>query len=115
MVNKVVKYKDREYELKYPRVGQFIDLRVREQQLSRGTSKDLVLGIGADIDSYIYITTVAHIEILLPELVKDLKAPILEMGVIDFQDLVDLYTNEIAPWLDEWKKKITERIQTKSE
>ena len=115
MVSKVVKFKENEYQLKYPTVGQLIDIRVLEQQLSKGTAKDLIMGLNVDVDGYIYITSIAHVQVLLPDLVKDLKVPLLDMGILDFQDIVDLYSEEIAPWLTEWKDKIKERMKQKSE
>lgn len=115
MITKTVKFKENEYQLKYPTVGQIIDIRVREQQLSRGTVKDLIFGTSADVDGYVYITTIAHIEVLLPQLVKDLKVPMQELSIVDFQGLVDLYSEEIYPWLTEWNKQIKEKINSKSE
>lgn len=115
MVSKVIKFKGNEYQLKYPTVGQLIDIRVLEQQLSKGTIKELLTGIDADIDSYIYITTISHIQILLPELVKDLKVSLKEMDLLDFQDMVDLYSEQISPWLIEWRDKIKEKMKSKSE
>lgn len=115
MVSKVIKFKENEYQLSYPKVGQIIDIRVKEQQLSKGTVKDLIFGTTADIDGYVYITTIAHIEVLLPQLVKDLKVPMQDLGLVDFQDLVNLYSEEIYPWLTEWNKQIKEKISPKSE
>jgi len=115
MVGKVVKFKENEYQLSYPTVGQLIDIRVKEQLLSKGTTKELLTGINADVDGYIYITTIAHIEVLLPNLIKDMKVPLLEMGLLDFQDMVDLYSDQIAPWLNDWKEQIKEKMKSRSE
>ncbi len=115
MVNKIIKFKENEYQLKYPTVGQLIDIRVNEQLLSKGTVKELITGLNADMDSYIYITTISHIQILLPELVKDLKVPMRELDILDFQELVDLFSNEISPWLNEWQEKIKEKMKQKGE
>jgi hypothetical protein len=115
MINKSIKFKNNEYLLKYPTVGQLIDIRVSEQLLSKGTSKDLLMGLNADIDSYVYITTIAHIQVLLPELVKDLKVPLRDLDPLDFEELVNLFSNEISPWLTEWQEGIKEKMKQKSE
>jgi len=115
MINKTIKFKENEYQLKYPSVGQLIDIRVIEQQISKGTAKDLLTGLNADVDSYIYITTMAHIQVLLPELVKDLKVPMRDLDISDFQELIDLFSDEISPWLTEWRDKMKDKIKQKSE
>jgi len=115
MVNKTIVFKGNEYQLKYPTVGQLIDIRVMEQQLSKGMIKELITGTDADIDSYIYITTIAHVQILLPDLVKDMRVSFKDMDVMDFQELINLYSEQISPWLIEWRDKIKEKMKIRSE
>ena len=116
IVTKTILFKDHPYPIQYPTVGQFIDIRVLEQQLSRGNLKELVGGLGLDVDAYIYITTYSHISILLPDLIKDLKVDSpLELSMLDYQDLVEVFTEQIQPWFEEWQKQIKERMKKKSE
>lgn len=115
MTTKTIIFKENEYQLKYPTVGQLIDIRVLEQQLSKGTVRDLLTGLNADVDGYIYITTISHIQVLLPELVKDLKVPMKDMDLLDFQDFVELYTEQIAPWMVDWNEKIKEKMKPRGE
>lgn len=115
MVTKIVTFKSNEYQLKYPTVGQLIDIRVLEQQLSKGMVKELLTGTDADIDSYIYITTIAHVQVLLPNLLKDMRVSLRDMDLLDFQDLIDLYSEQISPWLIDWRDKIKEKMKSKSE
>lgn len=113
VVTKSVQIQGRTYTTSYPTVGQMIDIQVVEKQLSRGTAKDLLIsGMGKDIDAYLYITTFAHMSVLFPTLKGDAKVKtLLDLSLEDFQELVDVYTDEIQPWLQEWEEKIKERLQ----
>lgn len=113
VVTKSVQIQGRTYTTSYPTVGQMIDIQVVEKQLSRGTAKDLLFsGMGKDIDAYLYITTFAHMSVLFPTLKGDAKVKtLLDLSLEDFQELVDVYTDEIQPWLQEWEEKIKERLQ----
>lgn len=113
VVTKSVQIQGRTYTTSYPTVGQMIDIQVVEKQLSRGTAKDLLIsGMGKDIDAYLYITTFAHMSVLFPTLKSDAKVKtLLDLSLEDFQELVDVYTDEIQPWLQEWEEKIKERLQ----
>lgn len=113
VVTKSVQIQGRTYTTSYPTVGQMIDIQVVEKQLSRGTAKDLLIsGMGKDIDAYLYIITFAHMSVLFPTLKGDAKVKtLLDLSLEDFQELVDVYTDEIQPWLQEWEEKIKERLQ----
>lgn len=113
VITKSVQIQGRTYTTSYPTVGQMIDIQVVEKQLSRGTAKDLLIsGMGKDIDAYLYITTFAHMSVLFPTLKSDAKVKtLLDLSLEDFQELVDVYTDEIQPWLQEWEEKIKERLQ----
>jgi hypothetical protein len=113
VVTKSVQIQGRTYTTSYPTVGQMIDIQVVEKQLSRGTAKDLLIsGMGKDIDAYLYITTFAHMSVLFPTLKSDAKVKtLLDLSLEDFQELVDVYMDEIQPWLQEWEEKIKERLQ----
>lgn len=113
VVTKSVQIQGRTYTTSYPTVGQMIDIQVVEKQLSRGTAKDLLIsGMGKDIDAYLYITTFAHMSVLFPTLKGDAKVKtLLDLSLEDFQELVDVYMDEIQPWLQEWEEKIKERLQ----
>ena len=115
IVTKNIVFRGRNLSLKYPTVGQMIDIKVIEQQLSRGTFRDLLLGTGEDIDVYIYIRTFSHIKVLLPELIGDLKVDsLLDLSIDDYQELVDLYSNEIQPWLQNWQQSLREKMKAQN-
>lgn len=114
LVTKSIIFRDRTFNLSFPTVGQLIDIRVTEQQLSRGTTKELLLGTGEDVDAYIYIRTFSHIKVLMPELMASLNVDsILDLSLLDYQDLVDLYSDEIQPWLTEWQTQLKEKMTSR--
>ena len=67
------------------------------------------------IDVYIYIRTFSHIKVLLPELIGDLKVDsLLDLSIDDYQELVDLYSNEIQPWLQSWQQSLREKMKAQN-
>lgn len=102
---------NRTYDLKYPNVGNFIDIKVLETKLSQGTAMSLVNGTGEQLDAFFYITTYAHFQVLCPELLKDLKVnSLLELSLDDFQELLNVYLNDIQPWISGIQKAVKEKM-----
>lgn len=114
IVSKVIKFRDSEFILSYPTVGQLIDIEVTQQHLSKGTLKELLLGLDNSVETYLYILSYAYVSVLLPGILKNAKVnSLLELSIEDFQEIVDLYVDQIKPWLDENNKEIKERILNK--
>ena len=98
----------RNYTVKYPNVGQLIDIATRESNLSRGAIKDLMFsGLADQQDAYVYIKVIAFVEVMLPKLIDDLKVEtLLELAPEDFQQLTQVYLKDILVWLNAWKEKM---------
>ena len=112
ILQKQIEVKGNRYTIAFPNVGQFIEIKVLEKKLSQGYSKELLMGLGEDIDAYLYISSCAHIMVLMPDLIKDLKVnDLLELSLVDFEDLAKIYLTEIKPWLD----SVKEGLRKKSE
>ena len=106
---KTIKVQDRSFTLKYPNVGQFIDIKVLEVKLAQGTSSQLVTGTPGQLDAFLFITTYAHFAVLCPELLQQLKvSSLLDLSIEDFKELSGVYLTEIQPWLDGVKEEIKE-------
>lgn len=98
------------YMVNFPNVGQFIDIKVQEQKLSKGYSKELVMGLGEDVDAYLYITAYAHVKIMIPDLYKDLKVDdLLQLSLDDFEVITKVYLEQIKPWLDSIKEELRKK------
>ena len=109
---KTIKVQGQTFTLKYPNVGQFIDIKVLEAKLSQGTSGQLVSGTSAQLDAFLFITTYAYFSILCPELMKQLKvSSLLELSIKDFEELSKIYLEEIQPWIDGVKNEIKEGMK----
>lgn len=110
IVNKQVEVLGNIYTVEFPTVGKFIDIKVLEQKLSKGYSKELLMGLGEDIDAYLYITSYAHVKVLMPDLSRDLKInSLLDLSLEDFEPITEVYLKEIKPWFDDIKNKLRDR------
>lgn len=99
------------YMVNFPNVGQFIDIKVQEQKLSKGFSKELLLGTGEDVDAYLYITAYAHVKVMIPELYRDLKVDdLLQLSLEDFETITKVYLEQIKPWLDSVKNELRKKV-----
>lgn len=111
---KTIQIKGNNYTTKFPTVGQFIDINVLESQLSKGTSKDLLGGTPDAVDSYIYISTYAHFKVLFPKLIEDLKVPILDLDLRDFEELTRAFL-EIRQWINEVRNSVHKELESDGE
>lgn len=115
MLSKNIVICGRSYKLDYPTVGRFIDIKVLETQLSKGLSSQMVFGTKDQQAAFVYITTYAHLAVLCPQLMKDLKVDSLfDLSIEDFNKLVEVYVQEIQPWISEVKDQVKERIDGSS-
>ena len=106
-----IKVGENTYTTKFPTMGQFIDINVLEAQLSKGTIKDLITSGTSDaIDTYVYLSMYAHISILFPQLVKDLKVnSLLDLDMNDCQELVERFV-EVKSWIKDVKDSMHKEI-----
>lgn len=103
--NLVIQVLGNSYTVKYPTVGQILDLESAKASLSKGQ-------YGAMIDAQTLsslnalgcIDIIAHFQILIPELILDLKVSrIQDLDPSDFMELVRVYKNDLMPWVKEWQ------------
>lgn len=114
IVSKTIKFRDSDFILSYPTVGQIIDIEVTQQHLSKGTLKELLMGLDNSVETYLYILAYSYVSVLLPGILRDARvSSLLELSIEDFQEIVDLYVDQIKPWLDENNREIKERILNK--
>jgi len=108
----VVQINGKNYTIKYPNVGQLIDISIQESTLSGGRMKDLILqGTIEHQDAYVTIKTIAFFDVMLPNLTKDLKVESLQqLDPVDFIEVNKAYWEHIEKWLDEWKKNFSNPI-----
>lgn len=105
-----IKVLNNTYEVNYPNVGQFVDIKVQENLISKGQLSDLILSglsMADEAEAAITIKIMAFFNICVPDLIKDLKVKSLrDLSMIDFLEIRKIYVKQISPWLNEWQKKI---------
>lgn len=113
---KKVTIKAQLYSVKFPTVGDFIDIEVMKQNLSGGTYGNMLkTGLITQRAALDRINMIAYFSVLIPELKKDLKVDIFsDIDLIDSIELVQVYKKEIEPWIEEWLNVIKEGVAEES-
>ena len=99
------------YIIKFPKVGQFIDIESRKAILSSGQYRSLSASYSPAVS---YIDVFATFTILIPDLIKDLRVESLfDLDLSELQPLVDFYEGKYLPWYNEWQDYL--KTEKKSE
>ena len=116
VATKTITVQGQKFTLKYPNVGQYIDIKVLETKLAQGMVSQLVSATPSHLDAYLFITTYAHLTILCPELIKSLNVnSLLDLSIDDFEELSEVYLKEIQPWLDSIKNEMKQGMKNAKE
>lgn len=99
------------YSTDYPTVGQLIDIKRMEMNLSGDKMYQLIAsGVVEDAEVALDIKCVCIMSILFPKLIEDLKVPsILDLRYDDWQDIYKVFASEVFPWFTDWKKSLREQ------
>lgn len=110
----IFKFKDREYKIEFPTVGQFLDIENEKLMYSRGNWGGLVSSVAnSSYRAVQLIECIANLKILCPQLFKDLKegVNILDIDAKDFASLFIVYKKQIKPWYSSWFKEFNDILQ----
>lgn len=103
---------NREYSIKFPNNGQFIDIERNKIDLSNGNLKNMLFGTPSGQLAYILIEAVATFSILIPDLVKDLDVKsLLELDPYQSKQLVSAYEKHYYPWIEKWREVINAPVE----
>lgn len=96
--------KGNKYVVKFPTIGQFLDIEARRMELSSGTYslmlKSALISSQTALDM---IDMAAQLSVLCPDVIKDLKASsLLDLDIIDGRELLESYNEQLRPWMNEW-------------
>lgn len=111
MLNRSVSFsvKGNNYQVSYPNVAQFIDIETTKARLSSDQySKMAQIGTLMQIRALDYIDMVAYLTVLCPQLIKDLKAPILSLDIFDAKELLTVFKKDVEPWIGAWQGVLSE-------
>lgn len=92
----------REFFVKFPNVGQLIDLESLKQALTNGRYGIMASsGIASMYRALDMVDAIAFFQVCAPNIARQLDIrSYTEMDVDGAQDFLTLYTEQIRPWLD---------------
>jgi hypothetical protein len=107
---KIIEIGGQKYELKYPSVGQIIDIDNKKMLLSNGEYSNYVanpIKTRSLVWTLDLIDTISHFIVLIPNLPRELKLDsFLEVDPITAKELVRVYKQDFLPWYQELMKFI---------
>lgn len=105
--------KDNKYNVKFPTVGQIIDIETKRSILSRGQYGNMIESkMKMTWNVLEMIDVMSYFQVLIPKLFEDLNVrSIEELDAIDFAEVVSAYRQQFAPWYEGWAKKFNEVME----
>lgn len=99
-----------ELEVKFPTVGQMIDIESQKQLLTKGQYGRMLLNV-TDVSYKMldYVDAIATMKILCPHLLKELNVTATSLEDIAFDQsskILEVYNQEMKPWITEILQKI---------
>lgn len=110
-------FKNREYKIEFPTVGQYIDIETEKIDLASGKWSGLLTSRTVSAYRAIQlIECIAILKILCPKIFEDMKvSDYRDIDAIDFTLLLKLFTKEINPWYSDWFKEFNDVLKDISE
>lgn len=107
---------DETYKISYPPTGKFVDITSYKYDITNGRYEQMVFStVQATRDAVTLIEMEAYITFLCPELIKELKAPIRKLCIVDLTELLKAYKEQMEPWIKEWQKIFNTIIEGKDD
>lgn len=101
-----------EYNVSFPNIEQLIQIELKKNELSEGKYLSLIktntVGTVAVLD---FIDMIAHVTVLIPSLISDLKISekdLTKMSIIDGKVLLRAYREQLMVWINSWIKELRE-------
>jgi len=104
-------YNEKKFNIKFPNVGQMIDIEGMKNSLTRGKYGSFAAsGIQSMYLILDMVDTIAFISIMCPKLKKmissDEEVDYTDMNPEDLKDLIKVYKTEIFPWYSKIIKEL---------
>lgn len=107
---KVIKIEENQYEVKFPNMGQIIEIEAKKVAISLDKYSAMInnptVGTNLALD---FIEAISYISVLIPQLTKDLKVnSLFELDMISSVVITNCYKYEILPWYLDWIEALQE-------
>lgn len=98
------KVKGNPYTMKFPTVGEFLDIESRRILFSSNTYSQMLRSQLKSSAAALDFTDMASIvTVLCPKLIEDLKAKsVLDLDIFDCKELMTVWNSDIKAWVDGW-------------
>lgn len=108
---------NRNYNLEFPSVGEYIEIEALKTDVSLGKFAQLLSSRTiSSLRAIQIIEIVAILTVLSPKLVEDLKVKsILDLDIQDFIKVMKAYQKDVAPWYKDWFEEFNNILENTSE
>lgn len=98
----ILKIKEFSYPVKFPNVGQLMDIENMKMSLTNGSYADMIRsGLKSSYFNTEIVDTIAHFWVLLPDLRTDLAVKsYTELDPFLAKDLLKVYREQFSPWYE---------------
>jgi len=103
---------EQSYEVKYPNIGELLDIETKKAALANNMYGSLsLMNNHNSVYALDLIDMLAYFITLIPKLKDNLQGynSILELSPIEAKPLLKAYKEEFLPWFEEWDKVINSR------
>lgn len=114
---KVFTFKNQEYTIEFPTVGEYMEIENQKLIQSNGQWINLIKNQTVSaLRSIQIIECVSTLMVLCPKLFGNMKVTSYkEIDALDFVELLAIYNKEINPWYNAWFKQFNEVILSANE
>lgn len=100
--NLIIRFKGKNYDVRYPRIGEYRTIQAMKQTLSLNTYGGMThSNLIAAEEALDMIDLESYLTVLCPDLVSDLKCSFSELGLLDYKELKEVFKDKFIPW---WNK-----------
>lgn len=109
---KTIKIWGNDYEVTFPKTGQFIDIQTLKAKITEGYYDAYKLLERDGIMANVIVDTIATFNILIPKLKEDLNVPgLMNLELEKIIELAYIFNDEYRPWYEEWIAAISNKKQ----
>ena len=104
------------YSIKFPNVGQILDIEVLKSSLAKGFYSSMQATLNRDSQFALDVVDCqAYLTVLCPQLMKDLKVPFQELQIEEVIEIRSIFVDKILPFIKQWRDIIANIGKEKSD